>query len=42
MLLEGYERFQFEHDGIRHDVFSRGPGPGVLIMHELPGMTPSC
>jgi dienelactone hydrolase len=30
----------FEHDGISHSVFKAGSGPGVLLMHELPGMTP--
>lgn len=30
----------FEHDGIKHSVFKAGSGPGVLLMHELPGMTP--
>lgn len=35
-------RARFEYAGIAHDVFSDGAGPGVLIMHELPGLTPSC
>lgn len=35
-------RFQFAHDGMSHAVFRDGAGPGVLLMHELPGMTPSC
>lgn len=38
------ERFSivrpFDHGGIRHSVFEGGSGPGVLLMHELPGMTP--
>lgn len=31
-LLEGELRF----------FRSQGKGPGVMLMHELPGMTPSC
>lgn len=34
--------FTFEHQGITHPVFTIGTGPGVLLMHELPGMTPQC
>lgn len=29
----------FKHNGISHSVFSSGEGPGVILMHELPGMT---
>jgi dienelactone hydrolase len=35
-------RFQFAHDGQSRPVFRDGVGPGVLLMHELPGMTPPC
>lgn len=31
--------FVYENLGIKHSVFSAGNGPGVLLMHELPGMT---
>ncbi|MEL7545821.1 MAG: alpha/beta fold hydrolase [Pseudomonadota bacterium] len=34
------EHFLFEHDGINHSVFTKGAGPGVVLMHELPGMSP--
>ena len=34
------ERFCFSHDDMSHSVFKAGSGPGVLLMHELPGMTP--
>lgn len=34
------EHFLFENKGIKHSVFVSGIGPGVLLMHELPGMTP--
>lgn len=38
----GYAEFEFSHDGKSRRVFRRGEGPGVLIMHELPGMTRQC
>ncbi|MEL7481626.1 MAG: alpha/beta fold hydrolase [Pseudomonadota bacterium] len=31
--------FSFEIFGISHTVFEEGTGPGVVLMHELPGMT---
>lgn len=31
---------RFSSGGISHSVFKKGSGPGVLLMHELPGMTP--
>ena len=34
------ESASFSSNGISHTVFSAGKGPGVLLMHELPGMTP--
>ena len=37
---EGYRRFPFSHESINHPVFVAGQGPGILIMHELPGMVP--
>ncbi len=40
--LPGFERFEFERDGRRKPVYRRGQGPGVILMHELPGMSPSC
>ena len=38
--IPGYERFEFDADGQTKSVFWRGSGPGVLVMHELPGLTP--
>jgi len=34
--------FTFSEGGIVHAVLARGSGPGVVLMHELPGMTPKC
>jgi dienelactone hydrolase len=27
-------------DGVTHDTFRKGTGPGVVVIHEIPGMTP--
>jgi dienelactone hydrolase len=40
--LEGFDVFQFDDSGMSHPVYVRGNGPGVLLMHELPGMVPQC
>lgn len=44
MSLPGYTDFPFTADGITHTVYQKGDAsqPGVLLMHELPGMTPEC
>lgn len=38
--LEGYEETTFTHEGVTHPVFRRGEGPAVLVIHEMPGITP--
>lgn len=38
--LEGFSERTFTHDGKTKTVFWRGSGPGVVIMHEVPGITP--
>lgn len=40
MSLAGYDAFPFSHDGKTRTVFKRGRGPGVVVMHEVPGITP--
>lgn len=40
MSLPGFERFSFTHDGATRTVFRRGRGPAVVVMHEIPGITP--
>jgi dienelactone hydrolase len=40
MVLQGYTTFRFTHDGESKTVFRRGSGPGVVIIHEIPGITP--
>jgi len=39
-MLAGFESFGFTHEGARRDVYTRGTGPGVVVMHEVPGITP--
>ena len=38
----GFSEFTFCDGDIEHVVFRIGSGPGVMIMHELPGMTDAC
>lgn len=38
--LDRYERTTFTHDGKTRDVFRRGSGPAVIVMAEMPGITP--
>jgi dienelactone hydrolase len=40
MPLEGFEAFAFTHAGATRDVYRRGSGPGVVVIHEIPGITP--
>lgn len=38
--LEGFSRTPFTHNGETRDVYRRGQGPGVVIVTEVPGITP--
>ena len=38
--LEGFTKESFEADGKRRDVYRAGHGPAVLIISEMPGITP--
>lgn len=40
-VLAGWERSPFTAAGITHDVYRRGSGPGVVVVHEAPGITPA-
>jgi dienelactone hydrolase len=40
-LLRGFGAFLFAHQDISHTVHVTGKGPPVLVMHELPGLTPA-
>jgi len=39
-LLAGWSPAPFTAAGVTHDVFTRGSGPGVVLLPEIPGMTP--
>lgn len=38
--LSDFERTTFAHDGTTRDVFRVGSGPAVIVMAEMPGITP--
>jgi dienelactone hydrolase len=38
--LEGWVRTSFTGGGLTHDVYEKGSGPGVVLIPEVPGMTP--
>ena len=38
--LEGYERDSFSWQGEKRDVYRTGTGPAVIVMSEVPGITP--
>lgn len=38
--LKNYERFSFTDGPHTREVFRRGTGPAVIIMHEIPGLHP--
>ena len=39
-VLDGWERSEFSAAGMTHDTYRRGSGPGVVVIHEIPGITP--
>ncbi len=39
-VLAGWEKSSFTAAGYTRDVYRRGSGPGVVIVHEIPGITP--
>ncbi len=40
--LDGWARGTHTADGVTHPTYRRGTGPGVVMIHELPGLTPEC
>ncbi|MCH2169356.1 dienelactone hydrolase family protein [Myxococcota bacterium] len=40
MVLDGFDTTESTHDAITRVVFTRGSGSAVVIMHEIPGITP--
>ncbi len=39
--LDGFTRSQFTHRGVTHEVLRAGSGPAVIVIHEMPGLTPA-
>ena len=39
-VLAGWSPAPFTAAGVTHDVYIRGEGPGVVLLPEMPGMTP--
>ncbi|MBD8870584.1 dienelactone hydrolase family protein [Nocardioides donggukensis] len=37
--LDSWTRATHTADGISHDTYRKGTGPGVIVIHEIPGMT---
>jgi dienelactone hydrolase len=40
MGLADYEKSAFTHDGKSRDIYRRGTGPAVIVIAEMPGITP--
>ena len=38
--LEGWERSEFTAADMTYPTYRRGSGPGVIVVHEIPGITP--
>lgn len=38
--LAGWTRGSHTADGTTHDTYRKGSGPGVVVIHEIPGITP--
>ena len=41
LTIDDFERATFEHGGKQRIVFVRGSGPAVIVMAEMPGITPN-
>ena len=39
-VLDGWERSTFAAAGFERNVYRRGSGPGIVVIHEIPGITP--
>jgi len=38
--LDGFTERTFSHDGTTRPVYCAGSGPAVIVIHEMPGLTP--
>ncbi len=39
-LLDTWSRSDHTADGVTHPTYRKGTGPGVIVIHEIPGLTP--
>ncbi len=39
-VLKGWDRGSFTSAGFTRDTYRRGEGPAVIVVHEIPGITP--
>ena len=39
-VLDGFESFSFSNEHGAREIFCRGSGPAVVVIHEIPGITP--
>ncbi len=39
-LLDSWTLADHRASGVRHPTYRKGAGPGVIVVHEIPGMTP--
>src|SRR3546814_12902925 len=40
-MLSDYTQTEFSHEGKTKPVYVRGHGPAVIVIHEIPGITPN-
>ncbi|HTQ92154.1 MAG TPA: hypothetical protein VMK84_21945 [Streptosporangiaceae bacterium] len=40
-LLDSWTPGSHTADGITHPTYRKGSGPGVIVIHEIPGITPA-
>ena len=38
--IPGWDHSVFTHDGVTHATYRQGSGPAVVVVHEIPGITP--
>ena len=38
--IPGWDHSTFTHDGVTHATYRKGSGPVVVVVHEIPGITP--
>ena len=39
--MNGWSRSKFSNEGVTHETFRKGSGPVVIVVHEIPGITPA-